>query len=191
MRRLILFLTFGGFAFVSPAPLLAAPAQQIDCAYDLLSAPERDLIGAFMLETLASNGRKKESAEETRAADSFEARIDECSAQHGWTESEANTAFTYTGLRMMAATARTVTEEMGGDGAAADLFYAQNKYKILEEEAAGRTSQEWADSRLVEMGFAPQGSRAFDAVWLYLGLLFQSDAERDVFVTGQKPDWTK
>lgn len=170
----------------------AAPAEQADCPYDALAQQERELVGRTMF---AQMGGDKDLAPEpssiAEAQTAMEAAMDQCVTANEWTENEASSAFSYASTRMLADVAKGYVQRFGGDAAVADLFFAQNKYQILEEGAAGNDSRDWANTRLVEMGFAKAKSPAFDAVWLYLGLLFQIDEQREAFITGQKPEWSK
>lgn len=170
----------------------AAPAEQADCPYDAMTEQHRTAAGEVLF---AQMNREKASplppAQEAQAQIAIEKAMAHCIETNAWTQDQAAAAFSYATTRMLSDIARRYVQHLGGETDAADLFYAQNKYAILDEDAAGNSSKEWANTRLVEMGFAKAGSPAFDAIWLYLGLLFQRDAERDAFVTGQKPEGTK
>lgn len=167
---------------------IAAPAEQIECAYGQIGQEQRLLIGDSMISPDARRQQNPPTPGLAQAEAAVEAALTSCATQHGWTADEANAAMSFTMSRMIADIAKYYVQRLGGDQASADLFYAQNKYKMLDEAAAGRASDEWANTRLVEMGFAPKGSKAFDAVWLYFSMLFQADAQRETFVTGAKPE---
>lgn len=171
--------------FIS-APAYAAPAEQADCAYGRLNDADRDSVGIALFAAMDKNSPYKSDEKQARAK--IVAAIKSCADANGWSENEALSAFTYTSKRLLAGMVEKYLIELGGDAAVADLFYAQNKYIILEESAAGNSSREWANTRLVEMGFAKSGARAFEVVWLYLDLLFQIDATRDTFISGVKPE---
>jgi hypothetical protein len=180
-----------GAVFLTTGSLLAAPAEQADCTYDRFSEQEREIVGDYLFDSMDRDKNAPAGPEAKQIDIIFNANMNACIAQHGWSENEATSAFSYTSTRLLAGTTRSIMQKMGGDGAAADLFFAQNKYRILDEQNAGRSSEEWAKTRLVEMGFATEKSPAFDAVWLYLGLLFQAETEREAFVSGKTPEWTK
>jgi hypothetical protein len=180
-----------GALLIVVAPAKAAPAEQADCPYDSLAEADRALVGEVLFTQMDEGGPKLPPATVNKAQTALEIAMGQCVAKHGWSEDEASSAFSYASTRMLSDVARRYMDQLGGDSNVADLFFAQNKYRILEEDAAGNSSEEWANTRLVEMGYAPAKSRAFDAVWLYLGLLFQIDAQREAFVSGKKPDWTK
>lgn len=183
-----LSLTALGLLMALAAPAHAAPAEQANCAYDGMTEQERELSGRVILQSLDGRDAAQQTVEMRRAKTALSGLIAGCEAKHGWTKDEANAAYSYSALRLMAGSAREILEQMGGDPAAADLFFAQNKYKILEEEAAGRSSEEWAKTRLIEMGFAAEKSPAFEAVWFYLGLLFQIDSEYESFISGNRSE---
>lgn len=172
-----------------PASALAAPAEQADCPYESLAEADRALVGEVLFTQM--DGPKLPPATVNKAQAALEMAMGQCVTKHGWTDDEASSAFSYASTRMLSDVARRYIDQLGGDSNVADLFFAQNKYRILEEDAAGNSSEEWANTRLVEMGYAQAKSPAFDAVWLYLGLLFQIDAGREAFVSGKKPEWTK
>lgn len=174
------------------APSLATPAEQADCPYDRMTEQQRAVAGQVLF--VQMNGEKSlpflpSEVEEAQTA--LEKAMAQCAETHKWTEDEASAAFSYSTTRMLSEITRRYVEHLGGDAAAADLFFAQNKYTILDEDAAGNSSKEWANTRLLELGFAKKGSRAFEVVWLYYGLLFQADDERVAFVSGKKPEKTK
>lgn len=167
---------------------IAAPAEQIECAYGQIGEEQRLLIGDSMISPDSQRQQNPPTPGLAQAEAAVEAALTSCATQYGWTADEANAAMSFTMSRMIADIAKYYVQRLGGDQASADLFYAQNKYKMLDEAAAGRASDEWANTRLVEMGFAPKVSKAFDAVWLYFSMLFQADAQRETFVTGAKPE---
>jgi hypothetical protein len=185
--RQLIALLLTGFA----VPSLAAPAEQADCPYEALAEADRAVIGEVMFSQMDDGGPKLPPAPVDKAQAALEQAMDQCVTQHGWSEDEASAAFSYVSTRMLSDVAKSYVTQLGGDANVADLFFAQNKYQILDEGAAGNDSRDWANTRLAEMGYAKARSPAFDAVWLYLGLLFQIDAERETFISGKKPEWTK
>lgn len=172
-------------------PAYAAPAEQADCALGQLGEEQRLILGDSMIDADAQRPREAQLPGLGPSRAALETALKACVTQHRWTPDEATAAQSYSLSRMTAEVARYYMHEMGADIAAADLFFAQNKYQILDERVAGYSSKEWANTRLVELGFAKAKSPAFEAVWVYFDLLFRIDAEREAFATGQKPDWTK
>jgi hypothetical protein len=169
----------------------AAPAEQADCAYAQMSEDHRLLIGAgilgldYDLSPLSNAGGLKE------AHAALDKALASCSAHHGWDATQSDLAADYSMMRMLADIHRYAMVQMGADGDVADLFFAQNKYQIMDEKAAGLSSEEWANTRLIELGFAKKGSKALNLLWVYYRDLFEIDVMRENFVAGKRPDWIK
>jgi hypothetical protein len=180
----------GAVALMAATSAGAAPADQSNCVLDQLNDQQQAIVGEYSIVAVARRGQVAETPAAKQALDAFETAITTCTGQHGWSENEASSALAYSTIQLVAKSSRVAIVEMGGDADAADLFYAQNKYKILEESAADRNSEEWATTRLIEMGFAKKDSPAFNALWVYLQALFQSESELEAFVTGKQPEWT-
>jgi hypothetical protein len=175
-----------GLAMAAPAN--AAPAEQADCALGQLAEEQRLLLGDSMIGSDAQRPSQALPEGLAEARIGLETALKACTAKHGWSQDRAAIALSYSFARMTAEVARYYIHAMGADIAAADLFFAQNKYQILDERAAGYSSREWANLRLIELGFAKEKSDAYNAVWLYFDMLFRIDAEREAFVIGQMPE---
>lgn len=166
------------------APVFAAPAEQADCPYAKLAVQDRVVAGEVLFAVQANMEPNFDRVAVKQAQSAIEKAMQLCIAENGWTQDEALAAFSYVSTRMLADTARLYLLHKRGDADVADLFFAQNKYRIMDEAAAGNSSEQWANTRLVEMGFAKAGSPAFQAVWLYLDFLFQIEIEREAFAIG-------
>jgi hypothetical protein len=168
-------------------PAMAAPVEQVDCAFNAMKPLEQLQLGKITMANMSSDKNALPSkAAVVAVSETLGNAIFTCAGGFGWNENDASNALAYTTVRGMLLETQGIVQKLGGTVNAADLFYAQNKYKILEEEAASRSSEVWANEALLQMGFAPMGSPAFDAVWLYLGLLFQQDDMRAAFIDGKK-----
>jgi hypothetical protein len=177
---------FGTLMLATPLP--AAPLAQINCVYDSVAEGDRESFGRDLFAAMYDSAAPLALAHGSKAQAAIIANAAVCKTQNSWTADEAAAATTHTMLRLLAGATQNIIKNLGGDPAAADLFFAQNKYKILDENAAGNSSEEWARTRLVEMGFASPKSKAFEVVWLYLGFLFQQDDEADNFVNNRAVD---
>jgi hypothetical protein len=171
-------------------PAAALPTDQADCAFDAMKPQERLQVGDLAMFSMSQDKRNAPPKAAVDAADAALTKaIVGCATQYGWTENDADNAIGYTSIRTMLLVVRGYLVKMGGDANVADLFYAQNKYKILDDSAAGLSSETWANEALVQGGFAPKGSPAFEAVWLYLGFLFQQDDMLTAFAEGKSAQW--
>jgi hypothetical protein len=179
------------FALLAATSVYAAPAEQASCALDALTEQQQLTVGDYSIVALSRGGEHSQTPPVRQALVALEAANKSCGVKHGWSADEASSALAFATMQLVAKSSRLAIVEMGGDANAADLFYAQNKYLILEENAAGRSSEEWATTRLVEMGFAKKDSPAFDAVWIYLQALFESESQLGTFEAGKMPEWAK
>jgi hypothetical protein len=159
----------------------AAAADPIDCAFDQLDEDQRNALGDASLTLLVGQQVTSVAPELTQAQRTLDAAMRGCSAANLWSDAKADIALNHTITKMMLDSMRYHIGQLNGDVAAADLFFAQNKYQILDEEAAGLSSKDWVTTRLLELGFAKKGSRALDAVWIYYSLLFQLDTKAQEF----------
>lgn len=177
--------------FASFVAFPAHAADNIDCVFDALSTQSQLHIGDVGLATMT--GQTKNGPPPSVIAEANRALVvamEGCVAKFGWSENDANNAAAYTTIRSMLIVTRSYVEKSGGDPNVADLFYAQNKYKILEEQAAGQSSEAWGNQALELSGYAPKGSKAFEVVWFYMGLLFQRDDILTAFIEGKTAEWS-